>query len=95
MFAYFRRLEERLERIEQKLNALGAITMDLSQVISDLDSNTNLVAAKLDKLIADLQAAQGQAPTQAQLDQLAAISSHLKALGSDPAAPVPSVPPTI
>lgn len=64
----------------------------LEDLITSLNDNTNAVATHLDKLTAELAAA-GQAPTAGQLATLQAISDHLKALGSDPANPVPATPP--
>ena len=64
----------------------------LDDLISSLNDNTNAVAARLDKLGTELAAA-GQAPTEAQLGELQAISDHLKALGADPANPVPAPAP--
>jgi hypothetical protein len=73
---------------------------DVQQLIADLDTETNTVAAKVDAqaaAIADLKAqiAAGSPVTQADLDAIAAgltpISDRLKALGSDPAAPIPPV----
>lgn len=68
------------------------MALNLSDLIVALNDNTNAVAARLDKLTADLAAA-GSAPTTEQLAALQAISDHLKALGSDPNLPVPAPPP--
>lgn len=83
-------LEQNCLLLEQN-ERLIKMALDLNQVISDLNTNTNAVSARLDKLIADLAAA-GQAPTAEQLASLQAISDHLKAMGQDPAAPIPAPP---
>ena len=66
----------------------------LEDLASALDAETNTLASKLDSLQNDLKAAQaaGQAPSQATIAKLSAISDRLKSLGSDPATPIP--PPT-
>lgn len=60
----------------------------LDSVISDLNTNTNTVAARIDALIAQI----GDNVTPAQTATLQAISDHLKALGANPTTPVPPVP---
>jgi uncharacterized coiled-coil protein SlyX len=98
------RVEEKLDAIltrigclETTVKLIGGILMDLNSIIADLNANTNTVAAKQDKLIAEIAAltAAGQPATPEQIAQLQAISDHLKALGADPAAPVPPVPPVL
>jgi len=95
-FWFGRAERQRLARIERVLDELlrkeHKIMSQLSDLITALNDNTNLVAAKLDKLAAELAAA-GTAPTPEQLAQLQGISDHLKALGSDPANPVPAPAP--
>ena len=53
----------------------------LDDIIASLNANTNLVAARLDAVIAQIT----NATTSTQLAELQAISDHLKALGTDPA----------
>lgn len=67
---------------------------ELDAVIASLNANTNTVATRIDNLIAAL-AASGQAPTPEQLAELNTISDHLKALGADPANPVPDPRPPV
>ena len=64
----------------------------INDLITSLNDNTNLVAARIDRLIAALPV--GTVVTADQVAQLQAVSDHLKALGSDPANPVPDAPPT-
>lgn len=71
----------------------------LDDIITSLNDNTNQVASRLDHMIAQLQTT-SQAPTAGQLQELQAISDHLKALGSDttnpiPGAQVPGVMPSV
>ncbi len=64
----------------------------LEDLTAALDAETNAVAAKIDKLSAELSAAvaAGQAPKPETLAALSAISDRLKTLGADPAAPIPA-----
>lgn len=70
-------------------------------LVAQMKTDTDAVAAKVDtqtQAIADLKAqiAAGSPVTQEQLDTLAAnlqpIADHLKAIGADPANPLPPVP---
>ena len=65
----------------------------LEDLVSALDTETNAIAAKLDKLQSELSAAiaNGQAPKPETLAALSAISDRLKSLGADPAQPIPPV----
>lgn len=90
-----RMLEERVAHLTRTLERYEAMALNLSQLIVDLNDNTNAVAARLDKLAADLAAAQGGAVTDAQLEELQAIAGHLKAMGTDPNNPIPSPPPVV
>ena len=67
----------------------------LEDIVTALDEATNAVAARIDKLSADLQAniADGKAPAPETMEALAAISARLKSLGADPSAPIPPEPP--
>lgn len=58
----------------------------IDDLVTSLNDNTNLVAARIDRLIT----AVGNNVTPEQLAELTAISDHLKALGQDPANPVPT-----
>lgn len=71
---------------------------DVEQFLQDLDTETNTVASKVDaqtQAIVDLKAqvAAGTPVTQDQLDsigsRLSIVSDRLKAIGADPAAPIP------
>jgi hypothetical protein len=86
-------LEGRVTSLTRTLERIVAMGLNLSQLIVDINDNTNAVAARLDKLAADIAAAKGGAVTDVQLAELQTISDHLKALGSDPNNPVPSPPP--
>ena len=77
-----------VERVERLLVTEGKALMDLRTVITDLNTNTTAVAARIDRIIAA-----GPTPTPADFADLQAISDHLKAMGTDPAAPVPPLPP--
>ncbi len=92
---------ERDPRLDQIL-AQGAQIMakvtDLTDLVTALDAETNAVAAKIDAEMAEIadlkaQIAAGTPVTQDQLDAvvsgLTPISDRLKALGSDPAQPIP------
>lgn len=71
---------------------------DVKQLVSDLNDETNTVAAKVDEQAKAIQAlkdqvAQGSPVTQQDLDAIAAglqpISDRLKALGADQTNPIP------
>lgn len=75
-----------------------ADVQSVKQLVSDLNDETNTVAAKIDAQAAAIQAlkdqiAQGSPVTQQDLDEIASglapISDRLKALGADPAQPIP------
>lgn len=88
------RVEAKVDRLLRlTLTGMEGITMTLESLVADLDAETNAVAAKLDKLSADLAAAvaAGQAPKPETLAALQAVSDRLKVLGSDPSAPIPPV----
>ena len=101
-------LTEKLDVILSRLGTLQSLERHImasiktvEALVADLKSNTDAVAAKIDaqtQAIADLKAqiAAGTPVTQEQLDALSAelqpISDHLKAMGSDPANPLPPVP---
>ena len=72
--------------------------LSVKQLVSDLDVETNAVAAKVDAQTAAIQAlkdqiAAGGVVSQADLDAIEAgltpISARLKALGADPTTPIP------
>ncbi len=98
------------DRLDQILTLLKALTtqektlmatvLTVKQLVTDLDAETNDVAAKIDAQAAAIQAlkdqiAAGGAVTQADLDAisdgLTPISDRLKALGSNPVDPIPVV----
>lgn len=89
-----------IEDIYQQGVQLMSKETDLEQLVSDLNDETNAVAAKIDgqtQAIADLKAqiAAGAPVSQEQLDSLAAgfagVSDKLRALGA-PDAPPPAPP---
>lgn len=68
----------------------------LEDLVTALDTETNAVAARIDKLSAELRDAlsKGAPPAPATLTALSAISDRLKVLGSDPSNPIPASPAT-
>lgn len=64
----------------------------LEDLTSAIDAETNVVAAKIDKLTAELTEARatGAPPKPETLAALSAISDRLKAIGADPFAPIPA-----
>jgi hypothetical protein len=96
--AFLVRLFGRGDRLERKIDRILEVqetTMTtIEQLAKDLDAETNAIAAKMDKLSADLADAKaaGQAPAPETIAALEGISARLKALGSDPAAPIPTDP---
>lgn len=97
-----------IERLDQLLHTVSALAAQehhmaadvqgIKQLVTDINDETNTVAAKVDaqaKAIQDLkdQIAQGTPVTQEDLDAIAngltPISDRLKAIGADPSNPVP------
>jgi hypothetical protein len=83
-----------LSRIATHLHRQGMAIMNLEELTTAIDSETNAVAAKIDHLSKELAAAvaAGQAPKPETLAALSAISDRLKTLGADPATPIPAPP---
>ena len=90
--------EQALIKILARLEDVMATVTSVKQLVTDLDAETNAVAAKVDAqaaAIADLKAklAAGSAVSQADLEGIAnaltPISDRLKALGANPEAPIP------
>jgi enamine deaminase RidA (YjgF/YER057c/UK114 family) len=97
--------DAKLDSILAQLSALAAqekkLMADVTSIkklVTDLNDETNSVAAKIDAQLAAIQAlkdqiAAGTAVSQADLDEigagLQATSDRLKVLGSDPADPIP------
>jgi hypothetical protein len=79
----------RLGIIEGKIDAMHAET---KQLVVELNDATNVLAAKLDTLIAN--AAEGLTKEEAVAHnaELTALRDHLRAMGSDPANPLPPTP---
>lgn len=84
-----------LHRIEKHLTDGEARIMGaLEDITNAIDAETNTIAATIDKLRADLAAAQakGDPPSPETLAHLQAISDRLKLLGADPSNPIPPTP---
>lgn len=78
---------------------LMADVSSIKQLVTDLDTETNDVAAKVDAIVAQndalkLQIANGSPATQADIDAisdgLTPISARLKAIGASPEDPIPA-----
>lgn len=91
----------RLGTLLSQEQRLMSTVQDVQQLVTDLKDETDKVAARLDAQAAAIQAlkdqiAAGTPVSQEQLDRLvdglAPISARLKALGSDPANPIPVDP---
>ena len=99
---------EKLELILVRLEKLMATVTQIEQLITDMNTETNAIAGRLDADDAALQAlkaqiAAGTPATQADLDAISAslttTSARLKAIGVDPTNPIPdpaqaAVPPS-
>jgi ABC-type transporter Mla subunit MlaD len=90
-----------LARIERALDDLasfvkGRLMSQLDDVITAINDATNSLAARVATIQGELTAAleAGTAPTQAQLDELGAIATHLNGIAADPTNPVPATAPT-
>ncbi len=87
-----------LDTILTRLESLMSTVNDVKQLVSDLNDETNTVAAKIDAQAAAIQAlkdqiAAGTPVSQADLDAigsgLTAVSDRLKTLGADTSNPIP------
>ncbi len=87
-----------LDLILTRLESLMASVSEVKQLVSDLNDETNAVAAKIDAQAAAIQAlkdqiAAGTPVSQADLDAigrgLTAVSDRLKTLGADTSNPIP------
>jgi len=100
--------ESRIVRLEKQEKQMakdaGALKGELAQLTQDFDTETTAVASRLDAQAAAIQelktkAEQGDGVTpddlQAVLDGLSPISERLKALGADPAEPIPPEEPPV
>jgi hypothetical protein len=72
-----------------KLKQVMKKNEEVLAVVQELDEATNKVAAKLDKVVADLEAGKVDDAT---IASLRSVSSRLKTLGADPENPVPDAP---
>jgi len=90
---------QKLDLILAQGETLMADVKTVLQIITDLDTETNDVAAKVDAIVAQndalkLQIANGSPATQADIDAisdgLTPISARLKALGANPTDPIPA-----
>ncbi len=87
-----------LRALTQQGVFLMTAVADIKKLITDIDAETNVVAAKVDAQIAAIEALKAQlaagTATAADLDDLVAgltpISARLKSIGADPTAPIPS-----
>ena len=80
---HFHQILERLKLMANQIDALRDQFRD----------NTNLVAARIDRLIAQIQTSADNTATPETLADLQALSDHLRALGTDPSNPVPTLEP--
>lgn len=80
------RLENKIDQLAQRIWHMDGT---VQQLITDFDTETTAVAAKIDALIA----ANANTISPDQVAQFQAISARLKALGNDPANPIPAPAP--
>jgi septal ring factor EnvC (AmiA/AmiB activator) len=81
--AHYRQILERLNTMANQIDTLRDALRD----------NTDAVSARIDALIAEIQATGDNTASAATLADLQAISDHLKQLGTNPANPVPDLEP--
>jgi hypothetical protein len=73
---------------------MGAAQDKEAALVSEFNDATNAVAARIDRIIAAAQAADGL--TAAELETaFRPVVTGLQALGSDPANPIPALPPEV
>lgn len=89
------RMDEAIRLLREILSQLGKIMAVSKQELALLDTMnaaTNAVADQLTALRQQLADADSPADTQAVLDGMTALASHLTAIAADPNAPVPPAP---
>src|SRR5205814_9009796 len=83
-------LESRLDRITLKMERGMATAKDFKDLVTLMGAETDTLAARIDSILAKLQAGGMTAAEQdAALADMQAVSDRLKALGADPADPIP------
>jgi septal ring factor EnvC (AmiA/AmiB activator) len=92
-------VSQKLDQLLTQGRQLMADVTSIKKLVTDIDTETNAVAAKVDAQAAAIQALKDQlaaggtvtaADLQAIEDGLTPISTRLKALGSDPTNPIPA-----
>jgi hypothetical protein len=77
------------------IERLRTVANNLDQLRDDLRTNTDAVSARIDKILAEIQATGDNTASAETLADLQTISAHLKAMGTDPTNPVPDLPPSL
>ena len=91
-------IQARILVVNQQLNTFdlqeknAMIDPTVAKVIAEIDTDTTLVANRINKFISDAQTA-GSASAAEVAAALQPLADHLAALGADPIAPVPPLVP--
>lgn len=81
-------------RRDRNLNeGIRTVANTIDQLRDELRDNTDAVSARIDRLIAEIQASGNNTASEETLADLQTISAHLRAMGTDPANPIPELPP--
>lgn len=75
------------------LQRLKDMANTIDKLRDDFRDNTNLVASRMDRILAQITATSDNTASPETLADLQALSAHLKELGTDPNNPVPALPP--
>ena len=75
------------------IERLRTVANNIDSLRDDFRTNTDAVSVRIDKLIAQIVASGDNTASAETLADLQTISAHLKALGTDPNNPVPTLPP--
>lgn len=87
-----RQIESALDRIQQKTEQAMASLQSFKDLLAAVDVETNRIAAKIDELVAKLEAGgMTEAEEEEALAGLSATADRLKTIGANPADPIPPV----
>lgn len=81
------RIDDHLVAVEQIITEIGAQVSEATDLLAEINTETNDVSTRLDDLVAQLAAKSDASPEV--LDGLRAISTRLQGLAADPGNPVP------
>jgi len=88
-----KQIESALDRIQQKADKAMATLQSFKDLLTAVDAETNRIAAKIDELVAKLEAGgMSEAEEAEALEGLSAVAERLKTIGANAADPIPPEP---